>query len=138
MLRAIKPYKQKAPRLYSVRWLEARLDELTSRIVLLRGAGCVTCPALSNLTNGHLLTRTWRPTRWDIEDGGNCYVQCANCNMAHEGNPEPFRRYYISRFGQEALDDLTRRAHSHDKMSYSDLHELWERYKAILAEEKAA
>lgn len=136
MLRAVKRYKQKAPRLYSVRWLETRLDELTSSIVRLRGEGCVTCPALTNLQCGHLLTRTWRPTRWDIHESGNNHVQCERCNVDHEGNSAPFRNYYIARFGQEAFDELERRAASHDKIGYTDLYEKWEEYARILAEER--
>lgn len=136
MLRAVKRYKQKAPRLYSVRWLETRLDELTSQIVRLRGEGCVTCPALTNLQCGHIFTRAWRPTRWDIAEGGNCHVQCERCNQAHEGNPEPFRNYYIKCFGKRAFDRLEQRAASHDKIGYAELYEKWEAYTQILAEEK--
>lgn len=126
----------KPKRLYSVRWLEDALDDLTSKIIRVRGAGCVTCPARTRLTCSHIFTRTWRPTRWDISPDGNCHVQCENCNNANEANPGPLRGYYVSRFGERALEDLARRAHSHDKMGYADLVALWESYKLILKELK--
>lgn len=126
----------KPKREYSVRWLEDKLDDLTSQIVRMRGRGCVTCPAVTRLTCGHIFTRTWRSTRWDIAPDGNCHVQCERCNNAHEGDPVPFKNYYALHFGQRALEELERRAASHEKMGYSDLLNLWEQYKSILAKER--
>src|SRR3990172_8063152 len=104
MLRQINRYKKKPPRPFSVRYIEARLDELTSAIVRLRGDGCVTCPARTNLTCSHLLTRTWRPTRFDIHTHGNCHVQCDRCNQHHEEDSWPLTDYYLRTFGKKALE----------------------------------
>jgi hypothetical protein len=104
----------------------------------LRGAGCVTCPAVTNLTCGHLFTRTWRPTRWDIESNGNNHVQCAACNFHHEEDSRPLRNYYIRQFGKRAYEALEQRSYSNIKMGYNELFELWESYKLILSQEKAA
>lgn len=130
------PNKQKPRREYSVGWLEDRLDILTSLIVRIRNPRCVLCGSVVGLENGHLFTRAWRSTRWDITPDGNCHTLCHAHNMAHEAKPGPFRGYYVKRFGERALDELGRRAASHTKMGYNDLLELWESYKAILAEEK--
>jgi hypothetical protein len=53
--------------------------------------------------------------------------------MAHEGDPTPFKNYYVLYFGERAFEDLERRAHSNMKMGYVELVELWESRKAILA-----
>lgn len=126
----------KPKREYSVRWLEDKLDDLTSQIIRARNPRCILCGSVVQLENGHLFTRTWRPTRWDLEVDGNCHTLCHKCNMEHEGNPAPFRKYYVANFGKRALERLERRAHSHDKMGYSDMINLWERYKSILAKER--
>lgn len=136
MLRAIHPYRKKPARPFSTRYLEARLDELVSQIVRLRGAGCVTCPARTNLTCSHLFSRYFRPTRFDIEPGGNCLVQCFSCNEAHNNNKKPLTDYYIRRFGKPAYEVLERRAMSNDKMSYEDLFNKWQEYQEILKEER--
>jgi len=42
----------------------------------------------------------------------------------------------LNTFGERAYDELATRAHSHDKLGYVQLVDMWERYKMILAEEK--
>lgn len=136
MLRPVSRYKQKNPKAYTRPWLEERLDELVSQIIRLRGKGCVTCPARTRLTCSHLFSRYFRPTRFDIELGGNCMVQCWDCNSKHNDDKKPLTDYYTKKFGERAYHDLATRAHSNDKVSYQDLYAKWESYKLILAQMK--
>lgn len=126
----------KPKRLYSVGWLTDQLDTLCSLIVRARTPYCVLCNSVSNLENGHLFTRTWRPTRWDYLPRGNCATLCHSCNMRHEGEPQHYVSWYILQYGERAYGDLGQRSRSHDKMRYEDLLNLWESYRVILAEEK--
>lgn len=93
----------KKPRKPSRKSLRAKLDKLVSEIVRLRDGKCVLCGSTFHLQCGHLFTRTNLSTRWDL---GNCFAQCAGCNIRHEHDPWPFYKWYIGRYGQEAFDKL--------------------------------
>lgn len=125
-------------KLFSHKWLWDALDDLVSRIVRIRTPYCVTCGANSNLTCSHIFGRAHGPTRFDIDPGGDCVTQCMNCNNLHNTNRGPLFGWYVKHFGERALEDLERRAVSERHYSYLELRELYERYKAILKQEKAA
>lgn len=140
MLRQVRRYKQKAPRLYSVRWLETRLDELTSGIVRINEQVCFNagCGVKTGLQCGHLFERRHRPTRWDIHPEGNNHSQCERHNFLHEEKPSLYQDSFIERFGERAFDDLANRSRSNTKITYSDLEALYEERKQQLAELKKA
>jgi hypothetical protein len=120
----------KPKRLYSVGWLTDELDRLSSLIVRALTPYCVLCHSVVDLECGHLLTRTWRPTRWDIDAGGNCATLCHTCNMRHEFEPKYYVSWYITEYSEEAYQELKQRAASHQKFIYTDLLELYESHKA--------
>lgn len=138
MLRAIKPWKPKAPRAYSVRWLEAQLDDLTSRIVRINEQTCFNdgCTETGGLECGHLFERRHRATRWDITPDGNCHSQCSRHNRLHEEQARHYRDAFILRFGERVFDDLASRAHAKDKITYIELEAKYLEYKEILAPAK--
>jgi hypothetical protein len=129
-----KPRRSK-PR--SHKWLWELLDILTSKIVRLRMPFCCTCGTNWELTCSHIFSRGHGPTRFDIDPSGNNQVQCSHCNNLHNTNKGPLYGYFVSRYGERALDDLARRAVSEKHWSYLELGELAEGYKLILATEKA-
>lgn len=122
----------KPKRKYSTGWLEDRLDVLTSFIVRSRNPRCVLCESVVRLENGHLFTRTWRPTRWDISPDGNCQTLCHDCNMAHESHAQRYIGWYVASFGRDAYEALERRAHASSKFTYTDLETLVSEYEGIL------
>lgn len=138
MLRAIKkPFSNKTTRPGSTRWLESQLDEKTRRILHLIEKTCFTCGATKELQVGHLFERRHRHVRWDTHEKGNCHLQCCKCNANHEPHPEKYINMFTIRFGERAYSDLAERAHSKQKLTYTDLTELLEEKEAQLKELKA-
>lgn len=85
---------------------------------------CVTCGGLANAQCGHLLTRAFLSTRWDIREDGNCHVQCAACNMWHEHHPDRYTLWYLKKFGQEKYEALVRLHNTQKKYTIGELEEL--------------
>jgi hypothetical protein len=133
-LRAIKkPFSTKTVRIGSTRWVEAQLDELTSKIVLFNEKVCfiIGCGVRKDLQNGHLLERRHRHTRFDIHPEGNCHAQCPFHNQLHESRPDIYRTDFVIRYGQSALDELERRARSMQKITPIELEEKFLEYQEI-------
>jgi hypothetical protein len=126
-LRAIKkPFSTKTTRIGSTRWVESQLDEVTRRILHLIETSCFTCGSTKELQVGHLFERRHRHTRWDTDERGNNHLQCPHCNSRHEAFPEKYRNMFTIRFGERAYSDLAERAHSNQKITFSDLLSLLE------------
>lgn len=122
MLRAVKkPFSTKATRIGSTRWVESQLDDLTRRILHLTESSCFTCGSTKELQVGHLFERRHRHTRWDVDEKGNNHLQCPNCNARHEAFPEKYRNTFTTRFGERAYSELAERAHSNQKITFTDL-----------------
>jgi Bacteriophage Lambda NinG protein len=135
-----KSFSKKPPRVMSERYLVAELDAITSIIVRKQESACfiIGCQKRVDLENGHLFERRHRWTRWDTTLEGNCHAQCPKHNQEHESNFTLYQDSYIQRFGERAFDDLANRAHSNQKITYSDLLELLEEKKLQLESLKAA
>lgn len=114
--------------------IEARLDKITSQIILNREKRCFTCSSGSNLVNGHLLERRHRNTRWDTHSTGNCHNQCNRCNSNHEPHPEVYRERYIVKFGEGEYNALCQRAHSNHKFTAIELEDILKQKEAELKE----
>ena len=95
--------KQKVHRKITRKGLVRALDKLVSQIVILRDKKCVVCGSTNKLGCGHLFTRTYYSTRWDLQ---NCHAQCRNCNFRHEHDPYPYTEYYLNKFGKQSYDLL--------------------------------
>lgn len=119
-------FSDKPERPGSTRWLEGELDAIVRLILPLMEACCFTCGSTKELQVGHLFERRHRHTRWDTSEGGNNHLQCPNCNSRHEAFPEKYRDMFTIRFGERAYADVAERAHSQQKLTYSDLLELLE------------
>jgi hypothetical protein len=120
----------------SQKWLEDELDAITRQILHLIEKSCFTCGSTKELQCGHLFERRHRHTRWDTSEYGNNHLQCPNCNSRHEAFPDKYRDMYSLRFGPKAYADLEFRAHSNQKLTYSDLLELLEQKEEQLKQLK--
>jgi len=132
-----KAFSNKPPRLMSERYLTAELDAIVRLILKKLESCCFTCDATKDLEVGHLFERRHRLTRWDTTPDGNNHLQCVECNVRHESKPEIYRDKFVLRFGERAFDDVASRAHSNQKLTYSDLLELLEHKQQQLAELKS-
>lgn len=108
----------------SQRYLEDELDAIVRLILPYLESCCFTCGSKRDLQVGHLLERRHRHTRWDTSKAGNNHLQCWKCNSGHEAFPERYRTIFIRRFGERAYREIEYRAHSNQKLTYSDLLEL--------------
>jgi hypothetical protein len=133
MLRAIrKPFSTKTTRIGSTRWVESQLDDLTRKILHLMELSCFTCGSRKDLQVGHLVERRHRHCRWDTTENGSVHLQCGPCNALHEIRPEKYINMFTIRFGERAYADVLERAHSKQKLTYSDLLALLEKKQTQL------
>ena len=128
--RAIRRKVKKRTRLPSRAKLVKELDRLTSLIVRLKGNGCVICGSQERLQCGHLFGRRSHGARFDIEEGGNCSVQCAPCNKNHNNRPYIYLKWHQDRFGTDVTDALYRRWSAGHKYSRLELINMVAEYKA--------
>jgi hypothetical protein len=79
-------------------------DRLVSAIAILRDGRCVTCGIIrADLQPGHFFRRTRHSVKWDLRNIG---CQCPGCNLKHNENPEPLRRYIVRKIGEAQLAEL--------------------------------
>lgn len=83
--------------------LVRKLDALVKEIVIKRHPYCVLCGATTRLEPGHIFTRKYYSTRWDLD---NVWTQCHSCNLKHVHDTYPFFNWYQTTFGQKKFDAL--------------------------------
>lgn len=98
-----------------------KLDELTSSIVRKREPYCVTCGTRENLTCSHLITRSKKSIRWDLD---NCHTQCRSCNFRHEHYPEIYTEWWLSRYSFEEYQKLIERGNKTKRWTIAELKNL--------------
>lgn len=123
-------------RVMSTKYLEDELDAIVRLILPLMESSCFTCGTTKNLQVSHLFERRHRLTRWDTSPEGNNHLMCDGENANHENHPEIYTNKFLKRFGERAYADVADRAHSNQKMSYSDLLDLLEQKEQQLKELK--
>lgn len=115
------------------KYLVKKLDDLTRKIIRLREPNyCVVCGSVESLNLGHIFSRKTYATRWDIEESGNCHIQCAGCNFRHNDDALPYYNWYIKNFGQEKLNELEQRYRTLTQYKDYQLQTLIESYTTVL------
>jgi hypothetical protein len=93
-----------------------KLDKVHREVLLLKyGEMCVECGSTKMVTVGHVFSRRTYETRWDIDDGGNCYPQCWACNYKHVRDQYPYFKWFTDKFGADSLEMLRERFHASPK-----------------------
>lgn len=108
-----------------------KLDKVFSQYIRMRDGVCVVCGTKDNLQCGHLYSRIAYSTRWD-ED--NAFAQCRNCNMRHEYDFEPLRKYAEMKHGKKKLKKIYIKYKTPVKLSNNDLQDLIKYYQNKLKE----
>lgn len=116
----------------STRWLEDELDAVVRLILPLIETCCFTCGTTKRLQVSHLFERRHRHTRWDTDPQGNNHLMCKQENANHENHPEVYTDKFLLQFGAGAYEVLVDRAHSKQKLTYSDLLSLLEEKESEL------
>lgn len=111
--------------------LIAELDSTISTYVIARDGGCVTCPALTDLTSSHLIGRSAKSVKY-VE--ANVFCQCANCNRTHNTNQGPLLIIFFSRYNYIQWQQLE--AKSKELAHFKEFHyqELLHQWRAKLTE----
>jgi len=105
-----------------------KLDAIVKEIVLERHPYCVICGSTSRLEPGHIFTRKYYSTRWDLD---NVWTQCHSCNLKHVRDTYPFFHWYQKNFGQKKFDELHKRFLETKPVKDWQLKELYEKLKEI-------
>lgn len=113
-------------RILTRKGLVKKADAIVSLYVRKRDKKCVTCGSYQNPQCGHLFSRIWYNTRWDLY---NCNQQCASCNGMHEADPVPYQNWYKSRYGIDAFEELHNRARQIRKWTDQELLDMIEDIK---------
>lgn len=95
---------------------------------------CATCPDVSHWSQidcGHFRLRGNLAVRWDEHDAAQ---QCRICNGPGEGEYVKMKAYLISKFGEEAIDDVIVKSRTTWKPMQFEIDELIEHFKSKLKE----
>lgn len=132
-----KPLKQHRPAIKgSVKDLERQLDELVRRVLRQDERVCFTDgkrgTADDPLQVSHLFGRSQRPTRFDVHHDGNNHMMHESCNNRHNDDKSIYRNAFVARHGQDAYDEVERRAHQGGVFDYVELLRMIEQREAML------
>jgi hypothetical protein len=84
---------------------------------------CCTCRRKVNYIIGHCghyIGRDYLSTRFEET---NCALQCPECNMLYYGRPKEFKKFIITKYGEQELERLKKLKHTTLKLSKSDIDE---------------
>ena len=121
------------PKKPSRKTLIKNLDKAVSEYIRKRDGQCVQCGTQERLTNGHIFTRRYHSTRWDISIYGNNHCQCWSHNFSHTYQPYEYYKWYINKFGQKKFDKLYRRHKTVQKFKNHELQELLDEIKSHIS-----
>jgi len=126
-----RPYRSLTTR----KGIKDELDRVTSLLVRARDGRCVTCGTTEDLQCSHYFKRTFLATRWNLQ---NCNAQCARENEEHNKNPFRYRKYMVSRIGEDGLDALFKLRNSVWRPTDDELRALLDDYRRQLREMRKA
>lgn len=115
-----------------LRTLKKKLDTIFSIYIRRRdGMRCVVCGSTHMPQCGHVFTRKNLSTRWHEQ---NAFCQCARCNYMHELSAWPYYKWFIEKFGKDALDDMQRLHNTTKQMHRGDYEEQIAYYEGKIRE----
>lgn len=103
---------KKKGRKVSKRGLIKKLDTVFSLWVRTKDADfngmvhCYTCPAFKHwkqMQCGHFISRVYYSLRWEPD---NCRVQCASCNLYHQGEQYTFGKNLEKELGNLRIEQM--------------------------------
>ena len=109
------------PRLGSLSVQMKRTDNALSRYIRTVMPYCATCGSRENLTAGHVMSRSFKSTRFALD---NVFTQCGACNQDHERDTTKFEAWYVRQFGAVALDALKVHSKQIRKFTVDELQKL--------------
>jgi len=116
------------PRIGSLSVQMKRTDKALSDFIRAKIPYCVTCGSRESLTAGHVFGRSFKSTRFSLD---NVFTQCAECNGDHERDRSRFDNWYKEQFGEAAFNGLEVHSKTIRKWTVSELIQLEEDFKRM-------
>lgn len=109
--------------------LKKKADAVFSKYIRLRDskdgiAECITCGTrkpISQMQNGHFVTRSASALRYDEM---NCNAQCVGCNMFKSGEQYLYSKALDMKYGDGTAESLMSRRHELKKWTVAELEEI--------------
>jgi cytochrome c peroxidase len=95
---------------------------------------CVTCHVsekVESLEWAHVFSGKGDAVHWEPM---NMARQCTRCNQLHEDHPEHLIAWFLARYGQPALYELTIKANTNVKLGYSEVMKAGDRLRSMCKE----
>jgi hypothetical protein len=105
-----------------------RTDKAMSEYIRAKTPYCVICGSREQLQAAHLISRTAKSVRFDLQ---NVFTNCAGHNLRHEYHPEVCTEWYIRTFGEGQYLDLVVRSKQIRKWTVDELKELEEHFNEL-------
>ena len=106
---------------------DAILAEI-KRIKLKKYPRCVQCGSTYNLQLGHVFTRNYKSTIFEMD---NNFIQCEVHNNEHENNPEPYISWVKNEIGERRYMLLLGKTYLIKKWQIWELKELLEKLRSM-------
>lgn len=116
------------PRIGSLSVQMKKTDKSLSDFIRAKIPYCVTCGGREELTAGHVFSRSFKSTRFSLD---NVFTQCSQCNGDHERDRSRFDNWYKRTFGEEAFSGLETHSKTLRKWTVSELIQLEEDFKRM-------
>ena len=110
----------------SISKLKKKADNVFSKWIRERDKRCFTCGSISNLQNGHYVSRAINILRYDER---NCNAQCVKCNIFNSGAMDTYALRLLSRHGKNILNDLAKDKQKLKSWTRQELEEIITKYK---------
>jgi len=108
--------------------LKKKADEVFSKWIRNRDKECFTCASKLNLQNGHFVSRSHNPLRYDEM---NCNAQCVGCNVFKYGNSAEYAKRLIDKYGLAKFNELVIRGREIKQFTIHELQQIIERYAPL-------
>lgn len=95
-------------------------------------ANCVTCGRRYKITGrGNIQAGHFQGGRSNaiLIDEKGVHAQCYGCNVGKKGNPIPYYKYMLERYGQEVINDIEKRSREVKQIKKYEWKEIEEKYK---------
>jgi len=96
------------------------------KIKLLEYNKCVLCGSKHNLELGHVFTRSYKSTIFEMD---NNFIQCKTCNNYHEIDPNIYYNWVKLEIGNKRFEELQSKTRTLKKWKVYELEELMNQLK---------
>ena len=101
--------------------LEKKADDVFAKHIRNRDKTCITCGTIHKGTNSHLFRRGRQSTRFNEYCNNR---QCEPCNALHNTDSEPYKQWFIKKYGEEKYLEVEQLSWTIKKWTREELEEI--------------